>query len=86
MRYPWSTPDADPVLDDALNIAMDYLEFTGQADAYSETQWYAARAILHAWEAGTQHKIRLANCGIVAIEKGSMLKKGNLASLFPLVG
>ena len=70
MRYPWSTPDADPVLDDALDIAMDYLEFTGQADAYSETQWYAARAILHAREAGTQHKIRLANSGIVAIEKG----------------
>jgi hypothetical protein len=74
------------VLDEALDIAMDYLEYTGQADAYSETRWHAARAILHAWEAGTEHKIRLANCGIVAIEKGSTLKQGNLPSLFPRVG
>jgi hypothetical protein len=46
---------------------MDYLEGTGQAYPYSETQVKAAEAILVAWRAGARHRIRLANVGIVAV-------------------
>jgi hypothetical protein len=44
MPYPW--PITDPVLQEALDIALDYLEFTGQATPFIPTQWLCANAIL----------------------------------------
>ena len=32
MKYPWPIAEGDVVSDDALDIAMDYLEATGQAN------------------------------------------------------
>jgi hypothetical protein len=49
---------------------MDYLEFTGQAFPFSETQRICARAILSSWRDGAKHRMRLANDAIDAIEKG----------------
>jgi hypothetical protein len=43
------------MLSDALEICMNYLEGTGQADPYTELQDRAADAILAAWRAGVTH-------------------------------
>ena len=66
MLYPW--PIAYPLLDEALQIAMDYLEWTGQADEYTKVQSQAAHEIMARWGAGARHKLRLANYAIVAVE------------------
>jgi hypothetical protein len=68
MPYPW--PLSDPVLQEALDIALDYLEFTGRATPFIQTQWICANAILATWNNGERHRIRLANCAIAAIENG----------------
>ena len=59
MIYPWPL-NVDAELNEALEIAMHYLEVTGQADAFFQTQAIAASAILNARRAGARHKIRLA--------------------------
>jgi hypothetical protein len=65
--YPWPLVETD--LEEALGIAMDYLEITGRAYPFSETQRTCANVILKNWRAGTRHRIRLANDAINAIEK-----------------
>ena len=55
MLYLRPIADADIVLDEALDIALDYLEFTNQAVRFSETQSKCAGVILHAWRAGVKH-------------------------------
>jgi hypothetical protein len=64
MMYPWPLAECHHTLNEALEIAMDYLELTRQASPYSETQVWAADAILAAWRSGVRHKIRLANYAI----------------------
>jgi hypothetical protein len=73
MPYPWPPDEEDPVLEEALDIAMDYLEFTKQAYPFSEVQQICARTILSSWREGTKHRIRLANDAINAIEKRKVL-------------
>jgi hypothetical protein len=60
MMYPWPLAECHHTLNEAIEIAMDYLELTGQAYPYSETQVRAADAILAAWRSGVRHKVRLA--------------------------
>ena len=48
MMYPWPLAECHHTLNEALEIAMDYLELTRQAYPYSETQVWAADAILAA--------------------------------------
>jgi hypothetical protein len=43
--YPWPFGEFDYVMDDALNIAMDYLIRTGQAVKFRDAQAKAAMAI-----------------------------------------
>jgi hypothetical protein len=43
--YPWSTGEFDNAMDVALDIAMNYLDRTGQAPMFREVQWNAAMAI-----------------------------------------
>jgi hypothetical protein len=69
MNYRWPLPHPDPVLDDALDIALGYLEATGQAKAGDDTQHLVASAVLAAWLEGRRHKIRLANIGIVSAQQ-----------------
>jgi hypothetical protein len=69
MNYLWPLPHPDPVLDDALDIALAYLEATGQAKAGDDTQHLVATAVLAAWLEGRRHKIRLANLGIVSVQQ-----------------
>jgi hypothetical protein len=69
MTYPWPIGDADSSLEEALEIALDYLEYTGNAFPFSETQRRCANVILDKWRAGVRHPIRLANYAIVSVEQ-----------------
>jgi hypothetical protein len=46
-------------MDDALNIAIDYLIRTGQAVKFREAQVEAAQAIAIAWRSGVRNRLRL---------------------------
>ena len=83
MMYPWPLAECHHTLNEALEIAMDYLELTRQADPYSETQVRAADAILAAWRSGVRHKIRLANYAIGAVESKKQLNGREILSFNP---
>ena len=68
--YPWRFGEFDNVMDDALNIAMDYLILTDQAVKFREAQTLAANAIADAWRAGIKNRMRLTNLAIRAVEQG----------------
>lgn len=87
MLYPWPLTELHTTLNESLEIAMDYLEASGQAYPYTETQVKAADAILAAWRAGARHRIRLANIGILAIQQAqaSQPKKTYVWSFYPRV-
>ena len=87
MLYPWPLTELHTTLNESLEIAMDYLEDSGQAYPCSETQVKAADAILVAWRAGARHRIRLANVGIMAVQqaRASLPKKTDVWSLYPRV-
>jgi hypothetical protein len=74
--YPWRFGEFDNVMDDALNIAMDYLIRTDQAVKFREAQTLAANAIADAWRAGVRSRMRLTNVAITAVE----LKRDQLRS------
>ena len=57
--YPWPRGEFDNVMDDALNIAMDYLIRTDQAINFRLVQKVAANAISDAWRAGVGQAIAL---------------------------
>ena len=67
--YPWRFGEFDNVMDDALNIAMDYLIRSDQAVKFRETQAVAANAIADAWRAGVRNRMRLTNVAIRAVEQ-----------------
>jgi len=67
--YPWPYGDFDNVMDDALDIAMDYLIRTDQAVNFGEVQTLAASAIANAWRAGVRSRMRLTNMAIRAVEE-----------------
>ena len=66
--YPWHFGEFDSVMDDALNIAMDYLIRTGRAVKFREARETAAQAIAAAWRFGGQDRLRLSNLAIRAME------------------
>jgi hypothetical protein len=67
--YPWPHGEFDNVMDDALDIAMDYLIRTEQAVNFREAQTLAANAIANAWRAGVRSRMRLTNMAIRAVEE-----------------
>jgi hypothetical protein len=67
--YPWRFGEFDNVMDESLDIAMDYLTRTGQAVKFKETQDRAACAIACAWRAGMRSRLKLSNLAIRAVEK-----------------
>jgi hypothetical protein len=69
VMYPWPIGDLDSTMDEALDIAMDYLERTGQAEKFIEVQRVAATAIASAWKVGVRHRLRLANIAIKAVKR-----------------
>ena len=54
--YPWPFGEFDYMMDDALNIAMDYLIRTGQAVMFRKAQATAAHAIAVAWRLGVRSR------------------------------
>ena len=74
--YPWRFGEFDNVMDDALNIAMDYLIRTDQAVKFREAQTLAANAIADAWRAGVRSRMRLTNLAIRAVENRDQLRSG----------
>jgi hypothetical protein len=68
MSCPWPMTEADVDLEAALDIALDYLEGTGQIHPLFETLQVCTTAIIEAWRRGARHRIRLANCAIKAVE------------------
>jgi hypothetical protein len=66
--YPWPIGHFDCVMDDALDIALNYLTLTGQAAMFQEVQSTAATAIAAAWRGDVRHRIRSANASIKAVE------------------
>jgi hypothetical protein len=81
--YRWPIEGPEGKLQAALDIALDYLEFTGQANSYSEVERICANIILAAWKTGTRHRIRLANYAIGAIERK---QPPPLMSIYPRAG
>jgi hypothetical protein len=75
--YPWPFGEFDNVMDEALDIAMDYLIRTGQAIKFREVQTLAANAIADAWRADVRSRMRLTNPAIRAVEqKRDQLRTG----------
>ena len=75
--YPWPHGDFDNVMDESLDIAMDYLIRTDQAVNFQEAQTLAANAIANAWRAGVRSRMRLTNMAIRAVEeRRSQLRSG----------
>jgi hypothetical protein len=58
--YPWPFGEFDNVMDEALNIAMDYLIRTDQAVNFREAQTLAANTIAVAWRSGVRNRLRLS--------------------------
>jgi hypothetical protein len=75
--YPWRFGEFDNVMDDALDIALDYLICTGQAVNFREVQTSAANAIADGWRAGVRNRIRLTNLAIRAVEQGAGSRNPN---------
>jgi hypothetical protein len=68
LMYPWPLGEYDNAMDVALEIAMDYLDRTGQAVRFNEVQSTAAMAIAVAWKVGVRHPIKLADVAIKSVE------------------
>jgi hypothetical protein len=83
--YPWPVGNFDYVMDEALDIAMNYLSRTGRAVNFRVVQTVAAKAIISAWQGGARHKIRLANCAIRAVESSATEPVDEVSSVFPRV-
>jgi hypothetical protein len=81
MPFPFPVPET-PVLRDALNIAMRFLEGTGQAYPYSVTQRVCAEVIFNEWLTARRNRIWLANKAIAAIEQARM--SGRQARTIPI--
>jgi hypothetical protein len=54
--FPWPMGADDPVLNQSLKIAMDYMQLTGQAQNYEMAQRRAASSILTAYRQGVRHR------------------------------
>ena len=92
MSYPWPLLDPDPVLEEALDIALDYLAATGQGKIRDDTRNLVASSVMTSWRKGMRHRIQLANVGIVAVQQlqASLRKQKNenlkLGALTDLAG
>jgi hypothetical protein len=80
--YPWPV---DYVMNEALEIAMNYLSRTGQTDNFMAVQNAAAEAIMAAWQGGVRHKIRLADYAIRAVETSAAEPADKIRSVCPRV-
>lgn len=81
MRHIWPLDEKNPVFNDAFDIAIQYLEQTGQALNYVYVSQLVASSITAALESGVKHKIALANAASVAVQ--SEMEAGDPLIQFP---
>lgn len=67
MRYEIIAPV--PLIQQSLDIAMQYLQRTGQAYPISQTQNFCSDVIFEEWKTGRRHPVWLANKAIVTLER-----------------
>jgi hypothetical protein len=79
--YGFDWPENWDLLEEAMDIAMTYLEGAGILKRCDSAEELVAEHILIAWTRGVRHKIALANSGIVGAER----QAGTLPSVFPEV-
>jgi hypothetical protein len=65
-RTPFNPPES--VVQEAFDIAMNYLQLTGHAEPLHEVQRQCAQVIVEEWRRGKQHPVWLANKAITAVE------------------
>ena len=75
----WPMGCEDPLLQEAMDIAVTYLEKAGILRRFVDAKDLVAAEVLGAWSRGVRHKIALANAGIVAVEK----QTATLPRVFP---
>jgi hypothetical protein len=68
MPHQWPYSDDDARLDQALRLAMDYLELKGFRGDHPIVQKYLTMLIVKEWEKGARHPLRLSNAAISAVE------------------
>ena len=68
MPYVFPVPQVSD-LEDALDIAMDYLERTGQSFPLPQTERFCGQVIFEEWATGRRHRVWLANRAIGAVEQ-----------------
>jgi hypothetical protein len=87
MTFPWQLPHPEAVLDEALDIALNFVESAGDSTARDAKQQLVADAILKDWRKGTREKISLANVGIVAVQRltETMVSDAGVVSVTPRV-
>jgi hypothetical protein len=68
MTHPWPLAHPEPVLDEALDIALNVVEAAGNFPTPDSTQQVAADAILDEWKNGSREKGHLAETGIRATQ------------------
>lgn len=60
-----------PLIQQSLDMAMSYLQKTGQAYPISQTQNFCSDVIFEEWKNGRRHPVWLANKAIVALERAN---------------
>ena len=75
----WPMSCEDSLFQEAMDIAMTYMEKVGVLRLFVDAEELVTGEILDAWCRGVRHKIALANAAIVAVEK----QAGTLPSVFP---
>ena len=78
--YPWPISDFDYAMDDALDIAMNYLERTGQVGTSLRSS-VCSTAIVVAWKMGVRNRIKLAHVAIKAVEQNRARSQRNFIAL-----
>ena len=68
----WPTDTDIPLLDKALQIAMEYLVQSGRAADYAGVEKVVALVLLRSWRCGVRHPVRLANDAIWSVENPGM--------------
>jgi hypothetical protein len=71
MSYPWPIEHADVDIQQALDIAMDYLEYAGQARRVIDIEALCAAVISAACQKGIRGQVKLADCAINALEQAA---------------
>jgi hypothetical protein len=69
MSFPWPNAEDEPVLNDALDIAMRYFDLPHDEEEYAGLESFAGQAIMAEWRRGVRNTVVLANKAIAETEE-----------------